>query len=259
MSSNSAASPKQLGPLLRQKDRDIALLQRVAEIISSVWQLDEILSQVVDLVTGVTKADGCFLYVYEPGTSELILRASKNPHPMELGQIRLKLGEGITGWVASHKKPVVIFKNASEDARFRVFRNLPEDRYEAFLSIPVLTKDEVVGVINVQHKKGRRHRPHEIGILSTIGRLIGGAIEKARLYEESRIMGERIQTLEEDLQTRKVVDRAKGVLMALEGLTEEEAFKRIQSQSMSLRKTMKEVAQAILIAKDVAAKSLRGK
>lgn len=218
--------------------------------------MTEILDQVVALVTNVTKADGCLLYVHDPDANELVLRASKIPHPKILGRIRIPIGEGITGWVASHQKPVAISRNASDDARFKLFHNLPEDRYEAFLSVPILMKmktahgsgGQVIGVINVQHKKTKRHAPQEINLLSTIARQVGGAIENARLHEDSEKKSKTIQTLEEDLQTRKAVEQAKGLLMKTQKLSEAEAFRLIQSQSMSLRKSMREIAQAILIA-----------
>ncbi|MBI4063054.1 MAG: GAF and ANTAR domain-containing protein [Elusimicrobia bacterium] len=241
--------------LLKQKDKEISLLHRVTEIIGSSWELHQILSPIVSLVTEITKADSCFLYVYEPKDSELVLRGSKNPHAGEIGKIRLKLGEGITGWVAAHKEPVAIPKNASDDSRFKVFHNLPEDRFEAFLSAPILMKEQVIGVINVQHKKSRRHAPREINLLATIGRLVGGAIENARLHEDARVKGKRIQILEDDLETRKLVERAKGILMKTRNMAEAEAFREIQSQSMALRKSMKEIAQAILIAHEIAAKT----
>lgn len=241
--------------LLKQKDKEINLLHKIVHIIGSTSELNEILNQVVALVTEVTKADGCLLYVHEPKTNELVLRASKNPHPQILGRLRLQVGEGITGWVASVKKPVAISKNASDDGRFRFFHNLPEDRYEAFLSVPILMKvqegsgacEEVVGVINAQHKKPRRHKESEISTLLTIGRLIGNAMENARLREDSEKKSHTIQSLEDDLRTRKVVEQAKGLLMRLQGLTEDEAFRKIQTQSMARRRPMREIAQAILL------------
>ena len=110
---------------------------------------------------------------------------------------------------------------------------------------------QVVGVINVQHKKPQKHTPREINLLSTIARQVGGAIENARLHEDSEKKTKTIQILEEDLQTRKIVEQAKGLLMKTQGLSEDAAFKVIQSQSMSLRRSMREIAQAILIAHQI--------
>lgn len=251
---NEAKNSKRSGALVRQKEQEISLLHKVVEILGSSWELNKILAQVVSLVTEMTKADGCFLYILEPeagGPGELVLRASKNPHPKEIGQIRLKVGEGVTGWVASEKKPVTISNNASDDSRFKFFHKLPEDWYEAFLSAPIVMKEQVTGVINVHYKKSKRHSEREINLMATIGRLVGGAIENARLLEESRQKSERIQSLENDLETRKIVEKAKGVLMQTQRISESEAFREIQRQSMSLRKSMKEIAQAILIVQEI--------
>ena len=109
--------------------------------------------------------------------TKLILRASKNPHPKLIGRITIGLGEGITGWVAQERTRVVIPNNANDDPRFKFFHNLPEDRHQAFVSVPIMAKKEVVGVINVQHKRPKRYRPDELELLSTIANQVGGAID----------------------------------------------------------------------------------
>jgi AmiR/NasT family two-component response regulator len=78
------------------------------------------------------------------------------------------------------------------------------------------------------------------------------AIEVARSrYEQNAELNKEVSTLEERLESRKLIDRAKGILMDEHGLNEAEAYRRIQLQSMNLRKTMKEVAEAIILAKSV--------
>jgi AmiR/NasT family two-component response regulator len=78
------------------------------------------------------------------------------------------------------------------------------------------------------------------------------AIEVARSrYEQNVQLNKEVSTLEEKLETRKLIDRAKGILMEEHGLNETEAYRRIQLQSMNLRKTMKEVAEAIILAKSI--------
>ena len=79
---------------------------------------------------------------------------------------------------------MVIPSNASEHPRFKFYNNLPEDRYQAFVSVPILVKKEVIGVINVQHKRSRRYRDDELALLTTIANQGGGAIENARLYDQ---------------------------------------------------------------------------
>ncbi len=177
------------------KLEELSVLHRIAESISTNLDLEAVLRGIVEIVVKVTRADACLLYLFDPMNHELILRASKNPHPRLIGRIKLEMGEGITGWVARERRPVVIAENASDDPRFKFFHNLPEDRYQAFLSVPVMAKNEVVGVINVQHKRRRRYQKGETALLLTIAHQVGGAIENARLYEQMKRKAMQLETL----------------------------------------------------------------
>ncbi len=169
-----------------------------------------------------------------------MLRASKNPHPDVVDRLTIRVGQGITGWVAEHRKPVAVGSHATEDARFKIFNELPEDLYEAFLSVPVLSRGKIVGVINLQHLQPHDHSRREIQLVSTIGFLVGAEIEMARLEGQNT-------ELAELLETRKVVDRAKGILQRDLNITEEEAHLTIQRQSRQRRKSKKEIAEAIVL------------
>jgi signal transduction protein with GAF and PtsI domain len=185
----------QVEQALREKMREVDVLHRITESISSTLDLEAVLKHIVDVVVEVTKADACLLYLLSDSGEELILRASKNPHPKLIGRITIGIGEGITGWVARERTRVVIPSSANDDPRFKFFHNLPEDRYQAFVSVPIMAKKEVVGVINVQHKRPRRYRPDELALLSTIANQVGGAIENARLYAEMRRKALQLDTL----------------------------------------------------------------
>ena len=115
----------------------------------------------------------------------LILRASKNPHQGIVNRLKLKVGEGITGWVAEHRETVTIGLNAWKDRRFKGFSDLPEDQFESFLSVPILTRGRAVGVINLQNRKPHEYTAREIASISTIGAFVGAEIEMARLEVES--------------------------------------------------------------------------
>ena len=186
---------------LREKTREVNVLHRISESISNTLDLQAVLKHIVDVVVEVTKADACLLYLLSDGRDELILRASKNPHPKLIGRITIGLGEGITGWVARERTRVVIPNNASEDSRFKFFNTLPEDRYHAFVSVPIMVKKEVIGVINVQHKRARRYREDELALLSTIANQVGGAIENARLYDQMTRKALQLETLSQVSET----------------------------------------------------------
>ncbi len=176
--------------------QELKILHQISHSISCSLDLDKVLKEIIELVVDVTKCDSCLLYLLDENEPYLFLRASKNPHPRLIGRISVKVGEGITGWVAENAELVAISKNASKDPRFRVFSNLPEDRYESFLSAPIIAPTErVTGVINVQHRKSHRHSEKEKTLISIIGHQVGGAIENARLYEETKRQTQQLSTL----------------------------------------------------------------
>jgi uroporphyrinogen-III synthase len=204
--------------------------------------LHEVLARVVEFASAVVKCDSCFIYVLED--NELVLRASKNPHPEVVDRLKLSVGQGIAGWVAEHQQPVAVDADASSDPRFRSFNELPEDSFQAILSVPVLSRRGLVGVINLQHRNTHVHSKREIKLMSSIGFLVGAEIEMARL-EGQNLM------LSEQLETRKVIERAKGILQRDLGSTEEQAYLALQRKSRQSRKSMKEIAEAIILSDEM--------
>src|SRR3990172_9941782 len=150
--------------------QELRILHQISQSISSTLDLDQVLRQIIDLVVGVTRGDSCLLYLLDESEGFLVLRASKNPHPRLIGKVAMRVGEGITGWVAREVQPVAIARHAHKDSRFKVFHTLPEDKYEAFLSVPIVAPptDRVIGVINVQHRRMHRHSEREQTLLSII-------------------------------------------------------------------------------------------
>ncbi len=195
MTNPVGASQSAILKALRQKSRELDVLRRISETISCTLDQEAVLKQIIELVVEVTRGDAAFLYLLDDSRAALVLRASKQPHPRLIGRIRLELGEGITGWVARERTPVAIAEDAGEDPRFKFFQNLPEDRYQAFVSVPVIAKNEVIGVINVQHREPHKHEAGEITLLATIGHQVGSAIENAQLYEAMRRKTLQLETL----------------------------------------------------------------
>ena len=231
-----------MDPLIAVEDSHVDVLHEITVRLGTADGFHDVLTRVIEFVTALVKCDSCLIYVLEG--DELVLRASKNPHPEVLDRLKLRVGEGITGWVAEHREPVAIPERAALDSRFQFFHELPEDSYEAFLSVPLMCRGRVVGVINLQHCQHHVYRRREIRIISAIGFLVGAEIELARLEEAN-------STLSEQLQTRKIVERAKGILQRDLGLNEEQAYLAIQRQSRQKRRPMKEIAEAIVLSDDV--------
>lgn len=223
-------------------DSPVDILHEIGSRMAAADSFQAVLNRVVDFAIALVKCDSCFIYVLEG--NELILRASKNPHEEIVGRLKLKLGQGITGWVAEHREPVAVSQNASQDSRFQFFNELPEDRYEAFLSVPIMSRGGLVGVINLQHSQPHVYNKRQIRLISTIGFLVGAEIEMARLESEN-------SSLARQLEARKLVERAKGILQRDLGLTEEQAYLTLQRQSRQKRRSMKEVAEAIVLSEEV--------
>lgn len=231
-----------MDPFLSVEDSHVDVLHEIGVRLGTADGFHEVLTRVVEFTTALVKCDSCLIYVLEG--DELVLRASKNPHPEAVDRLKLRVGQGITGWVAEHLEPVAIPEKAAQDPRFQFFHELPEDSYEAFLSVPLMCRGRMVGVINLQHRQHHAYRRREIRMISTIGFLVGSEIELARLENAN-------STLSEQLQTRKIVERAKGILQRDLGLNEEQAYLTLQRQSRQKRKPMKEIAEAIVLSDEV--------
>lgn len=233
----------------------VGLLHRISGIVSSELSIDEMLGEIVGLTVQVTNCDACLVYLIEREAGEIVLRASQVPHQSDLGNIRLKVGEGITGWVVEHRSVVALSSNASADRRFKRFQALVEDTYDAFLSVPLVSGGDVIGVINVHHREPHDHTADEVSLLTFVGEQMGGAIRKAFLAEENARLQEESAEMRRQLETRKIVERAKGILQHRHSLTEEEAYLRLRNESRRLRRPMRELAEAIILSEDLSRKS----
>lgn len=226
----------------REVTIDIALLNRMANRLSAADPLNQVLNEVVEFISAVVACDSCMIYTLE--SDELVLQASKNPHPDVTGRLKMKVGEGITGWVAEHRETVAVAESAHEDPRFKLFNELPEDRYEAFLSVPLVSGGKLVGVINLQNRAPHQYTKHEVSLIATIGFLVGAEVERARLETENL-------ELSGKLESRKLMDRAKGILQSDLKISEEDAYRTIQRESQKRRKSMKEIAESIILNDDL--------
>ncbi len=174
---------------------ELALLHRVVHIISSTIDMESLLRQIAEMTADVLGGDSCLIYLYDERSNSLLLSGSHHPHSGAVGKLHLKMGEGITGWVAAHRKPVTIPEKAYEDLRFKFFSSLKEDKYESFLSVPILCKGQLTGVINLQNRKPHKFTAAETGLVTTISKLVAGSIENAKLYADATKRNKEIETI----------------------------------------------------------------
>ena len=221
---------------------DIDLLHEIGSRMAAADPFHEVLQRIVEMVTAAVRCDSCFLYVLDK--EKLVLRASKNPHEDVVDRLAMDVGQGVTGWVAEHKQTVALPARAWADPRFAKFGSLPEDRFEAFLAVPILCRGKLVGAINMQHREPHHHSKREIKLITMIGYLVGAEVELARMEFEKR-------QLADQLEARKVMERAKGILQRELGVDEETAYLTLQKQSRQKRRPLKEIAEAIILMDDL--------
>ena len=173
-----------LSEKIEQKEQELKILHEVAKDISSNLELKELLNRIISMIMNFITADSCLIYLYDRQDDELILTASSKPKEKSIGRVKLKIGEGVTGWAAKEKRPVVLPKEAYKDQRFKTFSSLEEEKYEAFMSIPILSKDEVIGVMNVRNMEVHRYPEYQVNLLFTVSRYLGSAIHNAIIYED---------------------------------------------------------------------------
>lgn len=170
---------KDIESQLDHVQQQLRLLQQISRFMVREMSLADTLQGINRLIVDFMHCDSCLIYLVDE--SELVLCSSNQPHEDALGRVRLKMNEGLTGWVARERRLLAISREAYTDARFKSFSNLVEDTYEAFLSAPIIARNRVVGVINVQHRLPHRHTGDEMEMLTTVGEQIGSLLVLARM------------------------------------------------------------------------------
>jgi uroporphyrinogen-III synthase len=177
------AKARDLDARLQRTEQQLRLFQKISRLMVRELSLQEVLQGIVQLVVEFTECDSCLVYLID--NEHLVLCASNTPHPSAIGKIRLRMDEGLTGWVARERRLLAISREAYKDPRFKSFGDLPEDDYEAFLSAPVIARNRVVGVINVQHRLPHPHTGSEMEVLTTVGEQVGCLLVLARMAPDA--------------------------------------------------------------------------
>jgi signal transduction protein with GAF and PtsI domain len=174
---------KELEARLQRTEQQLALFQKISRFMVRQLSLAEVLQGIVSLVVEFTECDSCLVYLHDG--EDLVLCASNTPHPSTIGKLRMRSSEGLTGWVARERRLLAISREAYKDPRFKTFGELPEDTFEAFLSAPVIARNRVVGVINVQHRVAHQHTGSEMEVLTTVGEQVGCVLVLARMPSDA--------------------------------------------------------------------------
>jgi signal transduction protein with GAF and PtsI domain len=170
---------KELEAHLERTEAQLRVFQSISRMMVREMSLAEILHGIVELVGDFMQCDSCLVYLID--NDQLVLCAANPPHPAAIGKVRLQMNEGLTGWVARERRLLAISREAYNDPRFKYFSDLPEDTFQAFLSAPIIARNRVVGVINVQHRPPHMHTGIELELLTTVAEQVGCLLVLSRL------------------------------------------------------------------------------
>ena len=209
--------------------------------------MEDILRLIVTVTAEVMGSNICSLMLIDEKNNELVIRATQSMSEEYNKKPPLKVGEGIAGKVAKENKPMAV-KDVTKEKEYK-YKNIAEkEGLCSLLCVPLTVKGKVIGVVNCYTSTSHDFTETEIEVLTSIANQAAVAIENTELMVKSRV-------IQEELETRKIVERAKGILMREEQLTEEEAYLRIRKYSMDHRKTMREVAEAIILSTEIKEKA----
>lgn len=223
--------------------KKLEALSKISKAISSELYLEDILRLIVVVTAEVMKSKICSLWLLDERDDALKIRATQSMSEEYLKERSLKLGEGVVGYVAQENKPMMIY-NVLKEPRYKEKELARREGLVSMLSVPMTVREKVIGVINCYTSFPHKFTKTEVEVLTTVANQAAIAIENAGLIMKAKM-------IEDELISRKVIERAKGILMKEQNLSEEEAFRRIQKKSMDLRKSMREIAEAIILANQV--------
>jgi len=224
-------------------EEQIKALSKISKAIVSDLYLEDILRLIVTVTAELMGSSICSLLLVDEAKNELVIRATQSMSEAYNNKLPLKIGEGIAGKAVKENKPISV-KDVTKEKEYKHKDIAKKEGLKSLLCVPLVVKGKVIGAINCYTSKTHTFTETEINILSSIANQAAVAIENTELIVKSRV-------IQEELETRKRIERAKGILMKEEGLTEEQAYLKIRKYSMDNRKTMREIAEAIILSADI--------
>lgn len=218
-------------------------LNKISRAITSDLYLEDILKLIVTLTANVMKAKVCNVWLIDEKKQEFNIKATQSMHQEYLKKRTMKLNEGIVGLVAREKKPKIIF-DVLKDKQYKEKNLARKEGLVSMASLPMMVKGKVIGVLNIYTTNHYKFTKADINLLSTIANQAAVAIEKTELIVKTKI-------IKEELDTRKKIERAKGILMEERKINESKAFSLIRKSSMDKRISMKEIAEAVILSYEI--------
>lgn len=223
-------------------EQTIEALTLISEAISSDQYIEEVLRLIVIVTAEVMNSKVCSLWLLDEKTQTLTIRATQSMNREYIKKRALNVGEGVVGHVFKENKPYTAY-DVLQDSLFKEKELARNMGLASILSVPMSVGDRGIGVVNVMTTTPYHFTDTDTKVLTTVANQAAVAIYNTELMVKT-------QVIREELEARKTIERAKDVLMAKRKINGEDAFRWIQKRAMSSRKSMREVAEAILLAEE---------
>jgi signal transduction protein with GAF and PtsI domain len=219
--------------------KQLEAISKVSKMITSNLYLEDILKLIVNVTAETMNSKICSLSLIDEKTKTLVLKATQSMSDLYNKKPPLNIGEGVAGKVALENKPMSVY-NISKEPEYKYKDIAKKEGLRSLLSVPLSVKGRVIGVLNNYTSKPHKFTKEETDILTSVSNQAAIVIENAELMVKTKV-------IQGELETRKLVEKAKGILMRQHGFSEDEAFKKIQKQSMDTRRSMRDIAEAIIL------------
>jgi len=252
------ATIKELKKIIEEKDKEILFLRSELErkeaelekiikvslsVASQLSSIDDILNLIVTVTSELLNTRICSIMLVDEEKQELIMKATQSLDEEYRNKPNLKLNQGISGLVVKEGHPIIV-SDVREDPRF-YYRDIAKKLgLVSLLSVPMCFRDKVIGVVNVYTPEEHSFTEEEVNIVQALANYAAMAIGSSQLIEE-------VTKIREALETRKLIERAKGILMKIKGMDEDEAYRFLQKRSMDTGKPIKEIASAICLVYEI--------
>ncbi len=227
-------------------DRFIKALMDISSAINSDLYLEDILKLIVMVTAKVTGVEICSMWLIEETEKgkKIRLKATQTIEPAYVKDRELNIDEGVVGYVASTKAPLIAYDVLAEP-RFKEKEMASKLGLKSLVSVPLLLKDQqVIGVLNCFTAEYHEFSDIEVNLITTVANQAAVAIYNSELVIKTKV-------IQEELETRKIVERAKEILMRRTEKSAEEAYRWMRKKSMDSRKSMRQIAEAILLSEEI--------
>ncbi|HOW27314.1 MAG TPA: GAF domain-containing protein [Elusimicrobiota bacterium] len=226
----------------KQQSDILNALSKISQAITSESYLDDILKLIVTVTAQALNSKICSLMLLND-KGELEIKASQSISETYLKKPPLKVGEGVAGTVVKTQKPVVVDDIA--DSKLYKYKDIAEkEGLTSVLCVPLTVKGKSIGALDIYTTTSHAFSDNEIAVLSTVANQAAIVIENTELIVKTKI-------IQEELESRKLMERAKSILMKQNNMTEDVAFRSIQKQAMDKRKSIKEISEAIILVEEL--------